>query len=89
MEMRDDDWQALLDLLRDTEYRFELITPDFSVHRVSVAPGLTDAEVGDVEESLGFRVVPKYVLSRPQELKRLQCYVVIRVASGEHERGAP
>ncbi len=54
----DGSWQELVEQLRQTEYQFGLITPDSPPHRIAFEPGLTDAEVADVERRFGFRFPP-------------------------------
>jgi hypothetical protein len=51
-------WRDLVDQLRGTEYRFGVITPGSSTHRVDFDAGLSDHEVADVESRFGFRFPP-------------------------------
>jgi hypothetical protein len=51
-------WQALVDQLRGTEYRFGLIEPGSPVYRIEFDAGLTDAEVATAEGRFGFRFPP-------------------------------
>jgi hypothetical protein len=51
-------WQGLVDRLRGTSYQSGLITPSSPVHRVEFDPGLTDAEVANVEGRFDFRFPP-------------------------------
>ena len=57
--MRNDGpWRDVVAWLRGVEYQFGLVTPDSPTHRVACEPGLTDAEVADVERRFGFRFPP-------------------------------
>jgi len=51
-------WQALVDHLRGTTYRFGLIMVDSPVHRIEFEAGLTDAEIAATEVRFGFRFPP-------------------------------
>ncbi len=51
-------WQALVDRLRGTSYQSGLITRRSPVHRFEFDPGLTDAEVANVEGRFAFRFPP-------------------------------
>jgi hypothetical protein len=51
-------WQGLVDRLRGTSYQSGLITPGSPIHRFEFVPGLTDAEVANVEGRFAFRFPP-------------------------------
>ena len=48
-------WSGLVDLLSGAIYQFGVVSPDSPIHRVRFEPGLTDLEVGAVEDRFGFR----------------------------------
>jgi hypothetical protein len=52
------DWQDLTRALNGVEYRFGVITADSPVYRVEFGPGLSDAEVREVQDRFGFRFPP-------------------------------
>jgi hypothetical protein len=56
--MESDVWRELVAQLRGAEYLFGRLKPDFAVHHIEFAAGLTDDEIGRVEARFGFRFPP-------------------------------
>ncbi len=53
--MSGENWSSLIDLLDGVEYQFGLITADSPRHRIAFEHGLSDAEVGRVEQDFRFQ----------------------------------